>query len=139
MPVVGPPMGSAQPMGYYPGPPQPSPAVYHGGPPPNMGYGPGGGGNGAPPPPQVSDHVENAKKRHDYEALCHIINQWNANRLDLFALSLPNEVGTQFFVFISFLLKSWWIEGAIQDFLGFKVHTCNFCFLTCTNIGMYKD
>ena len=100
MPVVGPPMGSAQPMGYYPGPPQPSPAVYHGGPPPNMGYGPGGGGNGAPPPPQVSDHVENAKKRHDYEALCHIINQWNANRLDLFALSLPNEVGTQFFLFL---------------------------------------
>merc|ERR1712083_1020431 len=44
-----------------------------------------------PPPPQVSDHVESAKKRQDYEALCHIINQWNANRLDLFALSLPNE------------------------------------------------
>jgi afadin len=40
---------------------------------------------------QVSDHVENAKKKHDYEALCHIINQWNNNRLDLFALSLPNE------------------------------------------------
>merc|ERR1712025_1073863 len=66
---------------------------YPGGPPPpNMGYG-GPGGNGAPPPlpPQVSDHVENAKKKHDYEALCHIINQWNNNRLDLFALSLPNE------------------------------------------------
>ena len=102
MPVVGPPMGHAQPMGYYPGQPQPPVTGYGPGgpPPPNMGY----GGNGAPPPPppQVSDHVENAKKRHDYEALCHIINQWNANRLDLFALSLPNEVGAQFFLF-SFL------------------------------------
>merc|ERR1712142_1442413 len=82
-------------MGYYPGQPQPhpSPAGYPGGPPPpNMGYG-GPGGNGAPPPlpPQVSDHVESAKKKHDYDALCHIINQWNNNRLDLFALSLPNE------------------------------------------------
>jgi hypothetical protein len=28
----------------------------------------------------------------DYEALTQIITQWNANRLDLFALSLPNEV-----------------------------------------------
>ena len=67
-------------MGY----PQP-----HGGynpqmmPPPNgMGYA-----------PQMSDDVEIAQKRKDYETLCHIINQWNANRLDLFALSLPNEVG----------------------------------------------
>ena len=103
MPVVGPPMGHAQPMGYYPGQPQPqpSPAGYPGGPPPpNMGYG-GPGGNGAPPPlpPQVSDHVESAKKKHDYDALCHIINQWNNNRLDLFALSLPNEVGKLLFVF----------------------------------------
>ena len=29
----------------------------------------------------------------DYEVLCQIISQWNANRLDLFALTLPNEVG----------------------------------------------
>ena len=110
MPVVGPPMGHAQPMGtpmgYYQGqgPQQPSPAGYPGGPPPNMGYGGPGNGGPPPPPPQVSDHVENAKKRHDYEALTHIINQWNANRLDLFALSLPNEVRKVFFV--SFL-KSW--------------------------------
>ena len=99
MPVVGPPMGQhPQPMGYYPG----QPTGYPGGPPPpGMGY----GGNGAPPPPppQVSDHVENAKKRHDYEALCHIINQWNANRLDLFALSLPNEVGTTTFLLLFYL------------------------------------
>ena len=28
----------------------------------------------------------------DYETLCQIITQWNANRLDLFVLTLPNEV-----------------------------------------------
>ena len=90
-----------------------------------MGYGPGGGGNGGPPPPQVSDHVENAKKRHDYEALCHIINQWNANRLDLFALSLPNEVGTQFFFFIKIIV----VRGCNSGLFGFQ---SNFCVLKCT-------
>lgn len=37
--------------------------------------------------------VERARKMQDYETLTQIINQWNANRLDLFALSLPNQVG----------------------------------------------
>jgi hypothetical protein len=38
------------------------------------------------------DQAEMARKMRDYEALTQIITQWNANRLDLFALSLPNEV-----------------------------------------------
>lgn len=76
MPVVGPPQMQQHQGQYYAG--GQGPGQY---PPGYMG-----------PPPQVSDHVESAKKRQDYEALCHIINQWNANRLDLFALSLPNEV-----------------------------------------------
>ena len=65
--------------------------------------GPGGMmgmGNGpVPPPPPVAqvpmsfhDQAELARKMRDYEALTQIITQWNANRLDLFALSLPNEV-----------------------------------------------
>lgn len=32
------------------------------------------------------------RKWRDREALKHIIGQWNANRLDLFSLSEPNEV-----------------------------------------------
>jgi hypothetical protein len=32
------------------------------------------------------------KWQQDREALRHIISQWNANRLDLFSLSEPNEV-----------------------------------------------
>ena len=32
------------------------------------------------------------RKWRDREALRHIIGQWNANRLDLFSLSEPNEV-----------------------------------------------
>ena len=32
------------------------------------------------------------RKWRDREALRHIITQWNANRLDLFSLSEPNEV-----------------------------------------------
>merc|ERR1712002_563182 len=32
-----------------------------------------------------------ARRLHDLETLRHIITQWNANRLDLFELSLPNE------------------------------------------------
>lgn len=33
-----------------------------------------------------------AKKAADREALRHVIQQWNANRLDIFELSEPNEV-----------------------------------------------
>lgn len=36
--------------------------------------------------------AERASKMRDLETLCQIISQWNANRLDLFALTLPNEV-----------------------------------------------
>ena len=74
------------------------------------------GPNGFPPPgvvgmapPQVSPgglsatgggammsaaalQAEQVRRRQDYETLCQIISQWNANRLDLFALSIPNEV-----------------------------------------------
>jgi len=74
------------------------------GPPPTMGgyppqFAPHPGG---PPPPMGNEQptqammVESAHKRQDFDALCHIINQWNANRLDLFALTLPNEVGHHF-------------------------------------------
>ena len=41
--------------------------------------------------PQEQEH---ARKLADLETLRHIISQWNANRLDLFELSLPNEVGS---------------------------------------------
>ena len=43
-------------------------------------------------PGNPQDH-EHARKMADLETLRHIISQWNANRLDLFELSLPNEVG----------------------------------------------
>ena len=49
-----------------------------------MEFGSGGGGGG--------DDEE--RKWRDREALRHIIGQWNANRLDLFSLSEPNEVNT---------------------------------------------
>ena len=102
MPVLGPPMGHPQGMGYHPGQPH-QPQVY---PPPPLGsYGSNGSGPPPLPPQHVSDHVESAKKRQDYEALCHIINQWNANRLDLFALSLPNEVRIWFNII--YLLKTY--------------------------------
>ncbi len=53
-------------------------------------------------PPHVSPgamsaaavQAEQVRRRQDFETLCQIISQWNANRLDLFALSIPNEVGT---------------------------------------------
>ena len=88
MPVVGPPMGHPPNMGFYPGGPPPHPPQgYPMGPPTNLAF------NGPPGPVHpLGDQMETMKKRQDYEALCHIINQWNANRLDLFALSLPNEV-----------------------------------------------
>ena len=38
------------------------------------------------------------RKWREREALCHIIGQWNANRLDLFSLSEPNEVFQKCFV-----------------------------------------
>lgn len=37
--------------------------------------------------------AEHARRMQDLDTLCQIISQWNANRLDLFALTLPNEVG----------------------------------------------
>lgn len=37
---------------------------------------------------------EYVRKMQDLETLRHIISQWNANRLDLFELSMPNEVGS---------------------------------------------
>ena len=117
MPVhVGPPMG--HPQGPPPMPPQghhmqgyggPPPShQYPAPPPPNMQYNKNGGGPPAPMqqpmggggyPQQMSDDVEMAQKRKDFETLCQIINAWNANRLDLFALSLPNEVGMTIFFF----------------------------------------
>ena len=45
----------------------------------------------APPEPSYAA-AERASKMRDYEVLCQIVSQWNANRLDLFALTLPNEV-----------------------------------------------
>ena len=33
------------------------------------------------------------RKQHDLETLRNILTSWNANRLDLFELSMPNEVG----------------------------------------------
>merc|ERR550532_1958962 len=44
----------------------------------------------APPEPSYAA-AERASKMRDYEVLSQIISQWNANRLDLFALTLPNE------------------------------------------------
>ena len=43
----------------------------------------------------MHDQAEAARLAQDYEALVSIIKQWNANRLDLFALTLPNEVRDQ--------------------------------------------
>lgn len=34
----------------------------------------------------------NDRRALEREALRNVINQWNANRLDLFELSMPNEV-----------------------------------------------
>ena len=87
----------------------PSPHPMNGGgmmpPPPNGGMAPPLNGGMAPPPqpqpPPMASPVplvgaagaEHARKMRDHHALSQIITQWNANRLDLFALSLPNEVG----------------------------------------------
>ena len=49
----------------------------------------------APPEPSYAA-AERASKMRDYEVLSQIISQWNANRLDLFALTLPNEVRFHF-------------------------------------------
>ena len=46
----------------------------------------------------MHDQAEAARMAQDYEALVNIIKQWNANRLDLFALTLPNEVRNDFVV-----------------------------------------
>ena len=46
----------------------------------------------------MHDQAEAARMAQDYEALVNIIKQWNANRLDLFALTLPNEVRNDFMV-----------------------------------------
>jgi hypothetical protein len=49
--------------------------------------------NLAPPNPTPSASLGQAKTdQKDYETLCQTIKQWNENRLDMFALSLPNEV-----------------------------------------------
>ena len=45
----------------------------------------------------LHDQAEAARMAQDYEALVNIIKQWNANRLDLFALTLPNEVRVEIF------------------------------------------
>lgn len=125
MPVLGPPMGHPQ------GPPLPPQHMGYGGggpqyPQANMGYGngppmtpvhmgmvppqqpPQQGGQGGQVvfPHHMTDEIELAQKRKDFETLCQIINAWNANRLDLFALSLPNEVGLKFFLSIAcFVVK----------------------------------
>lgn len=41
------------------------------------------------------------KRMLDREALRNMIQQWNANRLDLFELSEPNEVTTPIYLFIA--------------------------------------
>lgn len=74
--------------------------------------GPGGmTGNGqVPPSAQVPmsfhDQAELARKMRDYEALTQIITQWNANRLDLFALSLPNEVKNLFYLTLIIIITT---------------------------------
>ncbi|TRY77377.1 hypothetical protein TCAL_03845 [Tigriopus californicus] len=79
------PPGPHPPSHHPPFPPQPHPSS-------QMGR-----GSSQPPLPlggggmQLSAMAEQARKMHDYETLCQIITQWNANRLDLFALTLPNE------------------------------------------------
>ena len=52
----------------------------------------------------LHDQAEAARMAQDYEALVNIIKQWNANRLDLFALTLPNEVRVKIF-WIKFICK----------------------------------
>lgn len=55
----------------------------------------------SPIPPHSSlDSVAAAKRIQERENLSNIIAQWNANRLDLFEISEPNEVSFVFcFVF----------------------------------------
>jgi hypothetical protein len=78
---VGPPMALA-------GPPLPPSASQYD-PPPASPYDPAAA---SPYEPSYAA-AERAGKMRDYDTLCQIISQWNANRLDLFALTLPNEVG----------------------------------------------
>ena len=89
-------MGPGPPMGYHPhqAGPIPNGAPLNGG----AGMVPMPQASFQPPPPQpqqpmtMHDQAEAARLAQDYEALVSIIRQWNANRLDLFALTLPNEV-----------------------------------------------
>lgn len=49
------------------------------------------------PDQAVASSLDQAKMQGDHEALSQIIKQWNDSRLDLFALSLPNEVRIFYF------------------------------------------
>ena len=60
---------------------------HHGGQAPTPGPYPGPE-HGYPP-----EYVEKMKKMQDRERLRNMLTAWNANRLDLFELSMPNEVG----------------------------------------------
>ena len=39
----------------------------------------------------LTSSLQNIKKQQDHQTLTNIIVEWNASRLDLFELSLPNE------------------------------------------------
>ena len=89
------------PMGGMHPPPQPHhqpppPPHPHAHPPPLPSAASSSSGAGQPPPIHgeltAYGAAERAGKMRDYDTLCQIIQQWNNNRLDLFALSLPNEV-----------------------------------------------
>lgn len=63
--------------------------------PPRQALGPGPAPPPGPHPGSYASAAEQSRRLQDFETLCQIITQWNANRLDLFALSLPNEVSRE--------------------------------------------
>ena len=57
-------------------------------------------------------------KEEERQKLTALIKEWNANRLDLFALSQPNEVNSMAKIYI--LFKSFWValKGLIVGIKG---------------------
>lgn len=76
--------------------------------------------------------TELANKKAEREALRGVIQQWNANRLDLFELSEPNEVSIATVLqTLKFLIEQYYCSSGLFHLyfiffpIGFGVSWCN--------------
>jgi hypothetical protein len=75
--------------------------------------------------------AEAASKKAEREALRGVIQQWNANRLDLFELSEPNEVSTSTSVYESFSVIFYHTSHYPRD----PIHPTTVATMTTTRFG----